>query len=845
MAKINLPSFIEIRKAIADQSARFGYPPSFKAYLGRGDGVTITDPDYPVPGANQYVWYYTEEGRQGHAIMSAGAGIPYVNQPEYHGLPIQIGHLPDAFNIKAECVLGVGGNEGMAAVGGTSVINNSVTNNYYGSLDKLTNLRIQISSGLVVAVDGPFLYSDPATNVFRYYDGTGTVDLAAAQAGLSAGQHRIADLYLDPSTNTLGHVDSTPASAIGILPARSEITYTDLFALSVDGKVRIGPVYLYYGQTSIVEADILRTLDYRSLFMPPELFLVQDVSLRPAVTARNVIEPTADYCIPLTIQNKPASGFSPEALFQIKDAATNVAFNIDWLGLTVIKYWDGAADQVATPLTLGHNTSATPNTSFGTQIAFQLKSTTTNDSGVGAIKAKWEVPTHASRKGTLEFYVSDNTSEYRVFSILKQYMDLNSNQIKSVADPSIAQDAATKAYVDGSSGIGGTVILAPASGLRNTIQPTGDYIPLALKPYASQSNPVFITYDLSGTILTLSLLPNGALSERVYDASPGAVSIGFNVNHQQNTGTPAAGFGSGIGFLASDSTTADMSQGKIRTEWTTATHASRASKMVLSTYSTTTENDVLTLNSDGSAVIGSGRLMINLTSRSIDDGNKLEVKGDASAGGAAYIVATDSGASRQFYLGVTSSLAFIGAYGNHGFSFRTNNLDRLVLDASGNITTSNIALTMNNGTPNNVFTVNTSGAALHAYWDTGTNTSPTVLTLAHYSTAGAAAGFGTWTYWQSHSSTNANQSQLALNNSWVVATDASRTARSQFYTYDYGGGHEVLRFEGSGTAAMVGFLGAGAVVRQTVTGSRGGNAALASALTALANLGLITDSSSA
>jgi hypothetical protein len=40
-------------------------------------------------------------------------------------------------------------------------------------------------------------------------------------------------------------------------------------------------------------------------------------------------------------------------------------------------------------------------------------------------------------------------------------------------------------------------------------------------------------------------------------------------------------------------------------------------------------------------------------------------------------------------------------------------------------------------------------------------------------------------------------------------------------------------------------LGASPVARQTITGSRGGNAALASLLTALAAFGLITDSSSA
>lgn len=48
-----------------------------------------------------------------------------------------------------------------------------------------------------------------------------------------------------------------------------------------------------------------------------------------------------------------------------------------------------------------------------------------------------------------------------------------------------------------------------------------------------------------------------------------------------------------------------------------------------------------------------------------------------------------------------------------------------------------------------------------------------------------------------------------------------------------------------GAANTLGFHGSAAVAKQTVTGSRGGNAALADLLTKLATLGLITDSTSA
>lgn len=48
----------------------------------------------------------------------------------------------------------------------------------------------------------------------------------------------------------------------------------------------------------------------------------------------------------------------------------------------------------------------------------------------------------------------------------------------------------------------------------------------------------------------------------------------------------------------------------------------------------------------------------------------------------------------------------------------------------------------------------------------------------------------------------------------------------------------------TGNSQQIGFFGKPKTSKPTVTGSRGANAALASLLTALSNLGLITDSSS-
>lgn len=125
-----------------------------------------------------------------------------------------------------------------------------------------------------------------------------------------------------------------------------------------------------------------------------------------------------------------------------------------------------------------------------------------------------------------------------------------------------------------------------------------------------------------------------------------------------------------------------------------------------------------------------------------------------------------------------------------------------------------------------------------------TNTFNTAFLLQHNTSGTPAAGFGVRWAIRAESSTTENREQFAITTSWVVATDASRTARTILGVFDTAH-RECIRIETSGAAPMLGVLGAAAVARQTVTGSRGGNAALASLLTALATFGLITDSSTA
>jgi hypothetical protein len=107
---------------------------------------------------------------------------------------------------------------------------------------------------------------------------------------------------------------------------------------------------------------------------------------------------------------------------------------------------------------------------------------------------------------------------------------------------------------------------------------------------------------------------------------------------------------------------------------------------------------------------------------------------------------------------------------------------------------------------------------------------PSTQRLIEFQTSGAAR-------WRIRANANTESganvgSDLAID---AIADDGS-TALTQLFLRRSNG---AVNFPGN-----VGFNGTAAIAKPTVTGSRGGNAALASLLTALANYGLITDSSS-
>ena len=70
-----------------------------------------------------------------------------------------------------------------------------------------------------------------------------------------------------------------------------------------------------------------------------------------------------------------------------------------------------------------------------------------------------------------------------------------------------------------------------------------------------------------------------------------------------SSGTPAAGFGSGLSFQLKSSTTAGQDAARITTSWLDATHATRGGRLRLTTFYTTTENVGVTIGSNSSGAL--------------------------------------------------------------------------------------------------------------------------------------------------------------------------------------------------------------------------------------------------
>lgn len=184
----------------------------------------------------------------------------------------------------------------------------------------------------------------------------------------------------------------------------------------------------------------------------------------------------------------------------------------------------------------------------------------------------------------------DNISVVRYGSILT----INNDQSMTIGKSSgssnaptggIVIDANGKVNINGSSGTANLNVTS-ASGVIG-LQITGQNNADIFKIIASSGSTTVYKIDLSGSLYSA-----------VRDAGTNAVIDVAFFDHSSG-GVLAAGFGTGIRVQAFDSTTASQDMARIRSLWTTITHASRASRSVASAYDSTGERDIIGWGANG------------------------------------------------------------------------------------------------------------------------------------------------------------------------------------------------------------------------------------------------------
>lgn len=176
-------------------------------------------------------------------------------------------------------------------------------------------------------------------------------------------------------------------------------------------------------------------------------------------------------------------------------------------------------------------------------------------------------------------------------------------------------------------------------------------------------------------------------------------------------------------------------------------------------------------------------------------------------------VIANTGAATYTGGSVTTQTAFTintGADANSGLAITGNSGTQ-----SGNL------LTLNQSGSTALMTVTPAGVTTHNVRDAATNASTTGFVLDHFSSGTVADNFGTTVQFKLQSSTTASQSAGSVVTTWATATHASRKSRTVFNADDTAT-RECLRIEASGTAAMIGFLGAAAIAQYNTTGTTTG-----------------------
>lgn len=232
--------------------------------LGNGYGVILATGSQLA----RMVWWHTlsDTGavlQQGKAVLSGNADILYEENTSYASNPptITIGYPPRSKILTVKGTAdSVAGNQGRGDLSQSEQKDQVLGNPHiYSIVDWRVRPTDTVSTSVYIEAGFYELTSAPGAKVL--WPG-GSFSLASTISGLSTGQHCLAVVYWNNNTGAAGVSTTTPVTAIGSLPARTELSDISSVVL-ITGQDAKGVVYLYKTQSSIVQDDIISRLDPR------------------------------------------------------------------------------------------------------------------------------------------------------------------------------------------------------------------------------------------------------------------------------------------------------------------------------------------------------------------------------------------------------------------------------------------------------------------------------------------------------------------------------------------------------------------------------------------------------
>ena len=377
----------------------------------------------------------------------------------------------------------------------------------------------------------------------------------------------------------------------------------------------------------------------------------------------------------------------------------------------------------------------------------------------------------------------------------------------------------------GTVGAGGEVVLGAVADTA-----TGRYASISASILTNAAGAASGSIVLSTKTLgaDTALLPRVTVSASGFFATSATTSTtsSTDATHtfaNNSTGTPAASYGMTWAYNLKSSTTNDQSAAAVNVNWVVATHASRAARVTHFVYDTAVR-ECLRLEASGTApMIGFlGASAVVRPTSTADLRQSLIDLGLYTTGGATPL-SLNGGAltAAQAVLTtgtITTSQPAIDAtqtWNGGGVTFTGWKLN-VTNTASAS---SSLLLDLQVGGFSRL-EVGVAGNLTSTISVAATNSISQVFNGLMRSTGTPAAGFGIqWGHYLQSSTTN-DMAGMALSTEWVDATHATRKARSKISVYDTAA-RECLRLEASGSAAMIGFLGANAVVRATMAAATG------------------------